>query len=80
MTEEMTTQNVNHAYEVVERNLEDGTVTLRINKGILGALGNQLKSTSDKKRKGASILRKLGYDLADAGDFLYSKQNQGSVI
>jgi len=80
MTEEMTTQNVNHAYEVIERNLEDGTVTLRINKGILGALGNQLKSTSDKKRKGASILRKLGYDLADCGDFLYSKQNQGSVV
>jgi len=81
MTEETTQiKDVNHAYEVVERNLEDGTVTLRINKGILGALGNQLKSTSDKKRKGASILRKLGYDLADAGDFLYSKQNQGSVI
>ena len=80
MTEEMTTQNVNHAYEVIERNLEDGTVLIRINRGILGALGNQLKSTSDKKRKGASILRRLGYDLADAGDYLYSKQNQGSVI
>jgi len=75
MTEE-TTQNVNHAYEILERNLEDGTVTIKINRGILGALGNQLKSTSDKKRKGASILRRLGYDMSDAGDFLYSKQNQ----
>ena len=75
MTEE-TTQNVNHAYEVVEENMEEGTVTIRINKGILGALGNQLKSTSDRKRKGASILRKLGYDLSEAGDRLYSKQNQ----
>lgn len=75
MTEEIV-QNANHAYEVIERNVEDGTITLRINKGILGALGNQLKSTSDKKRKGASILRRLGYDLSDAGDFLYSKQNQ----
>ena len=73
MTEE-TTQN--HAYVVVEENMEEGTVTVRINKGILGALGNQLKSTSDKKRKGASILRKLGYDLSEAGDRLYSKQNQ----
>jgi len=76
MTEE-TTQNVNHAYEILERNMEEGTVTIKINKGILGAMGNQMKSTSDKKRKGASILRRLGYDLSEAGDFLYSKQNQG---
>jgi hypothetical protein len=76
MTEETQTQNVNHAYEILERNLEEGTVLIRINKGILGAMGNQMKATSDKKRKGASILRRLGYDLAEAGDYLYSKQNK----
>jgi hypothetical protein len=74
MTVEQKTQN--HAYVVVDENEMDGTVTVRINKGILGALGNQLKSTSDKKRKGASILRKLGYDLSEAGDRLYNKETQ----
>ena len=73
MTEE-TTQN--HAYVVVEENMEEGTVLIKINKGILGALSNQLKATSDRKRKGASILRKMGFDLGDAGDRLYSKQEQ----
>lgn len=76
MTESETTQNVNHAFEILEKNMEKGTVTLRINKGVLGAISNQLKATSDKKRKGASILRKLGFELGDAGDYLYSKQNQ----
>jgi len=73
MTEE-TTQN--HAYVMVEENMEEGTVLVKINKGILGAMSNQLKATGDKKRKGASILRKMGYDLGEAGDRLYSKQNQ----
>jgi len=81
MTEETTQiKDVNHAYEILERNMEEGTVVVKINKGILGAMSNQLKASSDKKRKGSSILRRLGYDLGDCGDFLYSKQNRGSAV
>jgi len=74
------TETQNRAYVIVDENEVDGTITVRINKGILGALGNQLKSTSDKKRKGASILRKLGYDLAEAGDRLYSKETRQEPV
>lgn len=70
------TETQGRAYAVIDENEVDGMVTVKINKGILGALSNQLKATSDKKRKGASILRKMGFDLGDAGDRLYSKQNQ----
>jgi hypothetical protein len=58
------------AFEVVEVNTATGETTVVIQKGIMGALANQLKSTSNG-RKGSSILRKLGYVLADCGDLQY---------
>lgn len=60
------------AFEILEINSEDGTVTLKIKKGILGACANQLKTTPDK-RKGHTIIRKLGWELANIGDQLYGK-------
>lgn len=50
----------------------NGQVIIRMNKGIIGAAGNQFKATSDK-RKGASILRALGHELAAIGDILYKQ-------
>ena len=58
------------AFEVVEVNTATGETTIVIQKGIMGALANQLKNTSNR-RKGSSIIRKLGYVLADAGDVQY---------
>ncbi len=60
------------AFEVTELNLETGKTILIIQKGIMGALSHQLKNTSNQK-KGASILRKLGYVLSDCGDIQYGK-------
>lgn len=61
------------AFEVVEVNTATGETTVVIQKGIIGALANQLKNTSNR-RKGSSILRKLGYVLADCGDVQYGKE------
>lgn len=58
------------AFEVIEVNTATGETTIVIQKGIVGALANQLKDTSNH-RKGSSILRKLGYVLADCGDLQY---------
>lgn len=58
------------AFEVVEINTATGETTVVIQKGILGALGNQLQNTSNR-RKGSSILRKLGYVLSDCGNIQY---------
>ena len=58
------------AFEVVEINIKTGETTLVIQKGIMGALANQLKNTGNR-RKGSSIIRKLGYVLADCGDLQY---------
>jgi hypothetical protein len=58
------------AFRVDEVNLETGEVVLIIQKGILGAMANQLKNTSNR-RKGASIVRKLGYVLAECGNIHY---------
>ncbi|KKN91217.1 hypothetical protein LCGC14_0220850 [marine sediment metagenome] len=58
------------AFEVVEINLATGETTIIIKKGIVGAMANQLKNTSNR-RKGSSILRKLGYVLSDCGDIQY---------
>lgn len=58
------------AFEIVEVNVETGETTVVLQKGIMGALSNQLKNTSNR-RKGASILRKLGYVLADCGNVQY---------
>lgn len=61
-----------HAFEIAEINLDTGETVLIIKKGILGAMANQLKSTSSRV-KGSSILRKLGYVLAECGDVQYGE-------
>lgn len=58
------------AFEVIEVNTATGETHIVIQKGIMGALANQLKNTSDR-RKGSSILRKLGYVMSDCGDVQY---------
>ena len=58
------------AFEVIEVNTATGETTIIIQKGIVGAMANQLKNTSNR-RKGASILRKMGYVLSDCGDIQY---------
>lgn len=58
------------AFEVVEINIATGETTIVIQKGIVGAMANQLKNTSSR-RKGSSILRKLGYVMAACGDVQY---------
>ena len=76
-----TTEQVDHnetdrkndpAFEVIEVNIKTGETTLIIQKGILGAMGNQLKNTSNQ-RKGASIIRKMGHVLSACGDIHYGK-------
>jgi len=76
-----TTEQVDHneterkndpAFEVLEVNTKTGETTLIIQKGILGAMGNQLKNTSNQ-RKGASIIRKMGHVLSACGDIQYGK-------
>lgn len=64
------TEHNDPAFEVVKVNITTGETTVVIQKGIVGALANQLKNTSSK-RKGSSILRKLGYVLSDCGDLQY---------
>jgi len=58
------------AFEVTEVNVVTGETTVIIQRGIIGALANQLKTTTTR-RKGSSILRKLGYVLADCGNVQY---------
>lgn len=58
------------AFEIVEVNVATGETTVIIQKGIVGALANQLKNTSNR-RKGSGILRKFGYVLSDCGDVQY---------
>lgn len=69
-------QNVqsNTAFEIIEVNTGTGEATIVVHKGILGAMANQLKNTSNR-RKGASILRKLGYLLEDSGNILYETKS-----
>lgn len=62
------------AFTVSKVDVETGETTIIIQKGILGPLANQLKSTKNQ-RKGASILRKLGYVLSQCGDMQYDKKN-----
>lgn len=61
------------AFEIVSIDMEQGVCVVALKKGILGSTANQLKNTNNR-RKGASILRKLGFELAKAGDTLYSKE------
>jgi len=63
------------AFKILQIDEESGGCTLWISKGILGPLGNQLKNTNDQ-RKGATILRKLGYVISSIGDVLYSQNKE----
>lgn len=65
-----TAQRSDPAFSVVSYDRETGTVVLAIKKGIIGPLANQLKSTNNR-RKGASIIRKMGHVLSESGDYLY---------
>lgn len=58
------------AFIIDSLNPATGEVVIIIQKGIVGALSNQLKNTSNR-RKASSILRKLGYVLSDCGNILY---------
>lgn len=60
------------AFRIDEVNVATGETVIIIQKGIIGALANQLKNTSNR-RKGASIVRKLGYELSACGDVQYGK-------
>lgn len=62
-------------FEIIEIDEERGTVMVEIQKGILGSMANQLKNTNNQ-RKGASIIRKLGFELARAGNILYETDEQ----
>jgi hypothetical protein len=71
-TQQMDREEVRNdpAFEITEINIATGETVIVVQKGIVGALANQLKNTSNK-RKGSSILRKLGYILSDCGDVQY---------
>lgn len=62
------------AFEIKELDRDEGVVVVAIKKGIIGPLANQLKNTSEK-RKGSSIIRKLGFVLGESGDYLYDDQH-----
>ncbi len=62
------------AFEVMGLDREEGVVIVAIKKGIIGPLANQLKNTSEK-RKGSSIIRKLGFVLGESGDYLYDDEH-----
>lgn len=63
------------AFEIHAIDEDRGSVLVEIQKGILGSMANQLKNTNNQ-RKGASIIRKLGFELARAGNILYETDEQ----
>lgn len=75
----MSEEQRRNAYDVLEVNKSDGTITIKINKGILGSLSNQLRATAET-RKGSTIIRRMGFDLGAAGDILFGKENDNQDI
>ena len=67
-------QNLEHnrdrAFEIAEIDSAKNTMLIEVHRGIAGALANQLKACPDE-RKGARIVRKLGFEVAKAGNILY---------
>ncbi len=67
-------QNLEHnrdrAFEIVEVDTARNTMLIEVHRGIAGPLANQLKACPDE-RKGAKIVRKLGFEVAKAGNILY---------
>jgi len=76
MSEQETTMEAQktQAFQVDEINIKTGRTFISIQRGIHGTLANQLKNTSNR-RKGSSILRKLGHMLADCGDVHYGTKS-----
>jgi hypothetical protein len=70
----LTEETRSNAFEIKDVDSVNGTVQIIIQKRIIGSLSNQLKDTNNR-RKDASVLRKLGYVLAECGDFLYNNKN-----
>jgi len=58
----------------------NGKFILTCNKGLAGPMANQLKHTGNQ-RKAASILRRMGRDISEAGNILYGNENyaEGTV-
>jgi len=69
----------NPAFRIDKIDVVNGETIVVIRKEIIGALANQLKNTDDR-RKGFTILRKLGYVLADCGDVQYGADVSGTNI
>lgn len=67
------------AFEVRTVDVETGETVIVVQRGIIGAMANQLKATRNQ-RKGASILRKLGHVLSECGDIQYNKENSDKNI
>lgn len=61
-----------HAFDILSINIPEGATVIVIQKGVLGAMANQLKKTPDSRKCG-SILRKLGHELSYCGDVQYGK-------
>ena len=57
--------NRDRAFEIVEIDAAKNTMLIEVHRGIAGALANQLKACPDE-RKGARIIRKLGFEAAKA--------------
>lgn len=68
------TEQSNLPFDVVKVDITTGETFFKVQKGIIGALANQLKDTTNR-RSGGSILRKLGHKLADCGDIQYGSRN-----
>jgi len=64
------------AFRIENIDVETGETVVVIQKGIIGALSNQLKNTA-AHRKGAKIIRKLGYVLGECGDMQYGADPSG---
>ncbi len=62
----------NPAFKVQEINLETGEVVIVIQKGIIGSMANQLKTTNSR-RKGSGIIQKMGHVLSACGNVLYGE-------
>ncbi len=80
MKEEATTPQQeadSKAFEILDINHSTGDVVVKIKRGILGGVANQLKATAEKK--GSSIMRRLGHDLGAAGDALYSDEPEKAL-
>lgn len=59
-----------NAFEITT---DEDFVVIKIHKGMIGSLSNQLRNTNNA-RKGASILRRLGFDLKKIGNDLYENE------